>query len=477
MTRILAIDQGTTSTRAVAVDEAGNTAVLAAAEHRQIYPRRGWVEHDPLELLANVTSCLEAADGSVSAVGLDNQGESCLAWDRRTGAPASPVIVWQDERTAAETDRLRAGGAESLTLARAGLPLDPYFSASKLGWILREIPEARALAQAGRLCLGTTDAFFRHRLSGRFETDVATASRTSLMDLATCTWDAGLCALFGVPEDCLPAITPTAGDLGTLPHRDLPLAASIVDQQAALRGHGCAAPGEAKITFGTGAFALAIAGPDVPEAGGGPLPTVAWTGADGRPLYALDGGIHTAAAALNWARGLGLFGEWSEIAGFDRPPAVSRGLVFVPALAGLACPHWDRRAKGAWFGMTLDTGPLDLVQAVLEGVAFRAAEVIAAMEAQRPLSPRISIDGGLTRNPWFCRFLADCLGREVRVSAEPEKTALGTAALAAEAVGAPIALRPDAEILEPRLQPPDWAGRFAAAREFAQGFGTVGAAP
>jgi glycerol kinase len=468
--RVLAVDQGTTSTRAILVDDESRTEVVAAIPHRQIYPQPGWVEHDPDELLANVAAAVALA-GDAVAVGLDNQGESCLGWNRRTGEAVSPVIVWQDERTAPDTGRLRAEGAEALTLTRAGLPLDPYFSASKMGWILREVPEARRLAAAGELCLGTTDAFFRHRLTGRFETDAATASRTSLMDLATCQWDADLCALFGVPQDALPAITATAGPLGEIGARSLPLSASLVDQQAALRGHGCADRGQAKITFGTGAFVLAVAGLDLPAAGSGPLPTVAWTGEGGRPVYALDGGVYAAAAALNWARDLGLFAEWDEIAGFDRPPAISRGLAFVPALAGLACPHWDRAAKGAWMGMTLDTGPRDLVQAVLEGVAFRTAEVVAAMDAVSPISAPISIDGGMTRNAWFCQFLADALGREVVVSDEPELTALGTAMLAAEGIGRRIERAPSGTRLSPRPTPADWAATFAAARDAVQRFG------
>jgi glycerol kinase len=468
--RVLAVDQGTTSTRAVLVDDRGRAEVVAAIPHRQIYPHPGWVEHDPDELLANVASAVALA-GDARAVGIDNQGESCLAWNRRSGRPVSPVIVWQDERTADDCARLRASGAEALTLARTGLPLDPYFSASKLGWLLREIPEARRLAASGELCLGTTDAFFRHRLTGRFETDVATASRTSLMDLATCAWDDELCALFGVPVEALPRITPTSGELGEIGDRGLPLSASIVDQQAALRGHGCADRGAAKITFGTGAFVLAVAGPDLPPAQGGPLPTVAWTGAGGRPVYALDGGVHAAAAALNWARGLGLFADWDEIADFDRPPAISRGLAFVPALAGLACPHWDRAAKGAWMGMTLDAGPRDLVQAVLEGVAFRTAEVVAAMDAVLPIAAPVSIDGGMTRNRWFCQFLADALGREVRVSDEPELTALGTATLAAEGIGAVIAPPPGGARLSPRDVPPSWAETFTEARTAVQAFG------
>ncbi|MEM1429999.1 MAG: FGGY family carbohydrate kinase [Pseudomonadota bacterium] len=466
--RILAIDQGTTSTRAVVVEEDGARHLAAAIQHRQIYPRPGWVEHDAEELIANIRACIAAAGAEIAAVGLANQGESCLAWHRETGEALGPVIVWQDERTAHVTDRLRAEGGEALTFERAGLPLDPYFSASKLAWLLDYLDGARRLAAAGNLCLGTTDAFFRHRFTGRFETDVATASRTSLMNLETCAWDQDLCALFGVPLECLPVLTPTAGALGEV--SGLPLTASIVDQQAALRGHGCAAPGEAKITFGTGAFVLAVAGPETPPAGCGALPTIAWQRAGDRPTYALDGGLHAAAAALNWARGLGLFSEFGEINAFDRPPAISRGVVFVPALAGLACPHWDRGAKGAWLGMGLDTDRRDLVQAVLEGVAFRTAEVLRAMESVCEIRAPVSIDGGMTANPWFCQFLADCIGRDVAVSVDPELTVMGTAALAAEGAGLPFAPVREARIIAPRPQPDAWVSAFTSAREHIQGY-------
>jgi glycerol kinase len=468
---ILAIDQGTTSTRAVEVREDGDLRVLHAAAHRQIFPRPGWVEHDPEELLANIAAGLAASAGA-DAVGLANQGESCLAWDAVTGAPASPVIVWQDERTAGETEALRASGAEELTLARAGLPLDPYFSASKLGWLLRNNAEAQELARRGRLRLGTTDAWFRQRLTGRCATDATTASRTSLMNLATCTWDAELCALFGVPIEALPEIGPTAGDLGDI--ADRPFTASVVDQQAALAGHGCSAPGDAKITFGTGAFVLAIAGAGVPTSGRGPLPTVAWHRSGEAPVYALEGGVYSAAAALNWSRDLGLFSDWEDIGAFDVPPAVSRGLVFVPALAGLACPHWDRRAKGAWMGMGLETGARDLVQSVLEGVAFRTAEVLLAIEAQISLSGALSIDGGMTRNPWFCQFLADTLGKCLLVSREPELTALGTARLAAEGRGRRIDRSVAGRIVEPGAQPPEWFATFRQAGQLVRAFGSHG---
>jgi glycerol kinase len=465
---VLAIDQGTTSTRAVEVSEDGRARVLAALTHRQIYPRAGWVEHDPLELLANVEACLAA--GAAEVVGLDNQGESCLAWDAETGEPVSPVIVWQDERTADVTERLRAEGAEALTLARAGLPLDPYFSASKMGWIVANVPEAAALVRRGRLRLGTTDAWFRQRLTGRCETDPTTASRTSLMALASCTWDAELCALFGVPVEALPAIAPTTGALGEIGRGRL--TASVVDQQAALRGHGCAAPGEVKITFGTGAFVLAVAGDALPPAGAGPLPTVAWAKAGERPTYALDGGVYAAGAAVNWARSLGLFREWTEIDDFGEP-VIARGLAFVPALAGLACPHWDRRARGAWMGMALDTTPRDLAQAVLEGVALRTAEVVDAMEAVLPVAAPVSVDGGMTKNRWFCGFLADALGREIVVSEEPETTALGTAMLAAEGAGRRIRRRSGGTRIAPRPQPPEWRARFGEARALVQAYGAA----
>ena len=471
---ILAIDQGTTSTRAFEARDDGSARVLHAVEHRQIHPRPGWVEHDPEELLGNIGTCL-AAGPDADAVGLDNQGESCLAWDAVTGAPVSPVIVWQDERTSPDTERLRAEGAEAMTLERAGLPLDPYFSASKLGWILRNIPEARELARRGRLRLGTTDAFFRQRLTGRCETDPTTASRTSLMNLATCEWDRELCDLFGVPMEALPDIAPTLGDLGEIAGRQF--AASIVDQQAALVGHGCGAPGDAKITFGTGAFVLAVAGSVPPTAGSGPLPTVAWQRRGEAAVYALEGGVYTAAAALNWIRDLGLFSEWSDISAFDRSPAVSRGLVFVPALAGLACPHWDRGAKGAWMGMALETGPRDLVQAALEGVAFRTAEVVRSIEARVALSPTISIDGGMTRNPWFCQFLADCLGKRLLVSNEPELTALGTARLAAQGIGRDHDRPLSGNAVEPRAQPPEWLDTFAEASSLVRAFGRRGKKP
>lgn len=476
--RTLAIDQGTTSTRALAVDADGQARIIHSVPHRQSYPAPGHVEHDPEELIGNLRACLEAAgkSGMSGAVGLANQGESCLAWNSETGQAIGPAIVWQDNRTSAALAGLR--GHADYVMQRAGLPLDAYFSASKLGWIMRNIPQAQELHAAGKLRLGTTDAFFRDRLTGRFETDPTTASRTSLMDLATCKWDPELCRIFGVPIDALPAICPTTGDLGAISGTRFTLRASIVDQQAALYGHGCRRAGDTKITFGTGAFALSVAGPELKRTQGGPLPTVAWHRVGEAPTYALDGAVYAASSALNWARGLGLFAQFDDINSFCAEPAAARGLVFVPALSGLACPHWDRRAKGAWMGLGLETTSLDMVQAVLEGVAFRMADVIAAMDRQQPVSARVSIDGGMSGNPYFGQFLSDVLGREIIVSQEPELTAMGAAMLAAQTMGENIGPDQAGTLISPQGSGADLLTTFHAALVSVQGFGAAtGAKP
>ena len=432
---VLAIDQGTTSTRAILVDDDGQHRIICAVEHQQIYPQPGWVEHDPEELIRNIHTCIERSGENVSAIGIANQGESCLAWDATTKKPMTPVIVWQDNRTQDTIDQLKASGAELLVQEKTGLPLDSYFSASKLAWIIKHVPATQTRLQQGKLRLGTTDAFFLDRLTGRHVCDITTASRTSLMNLATGQWDSELCELFGVPIDALPQIVPTTGDFGLvhINSRSIPITASVVDQQASLYGHGCREPGAAKMTFGTGAFALTLTGTEIcraPERG--LLPTVAWQRADTAPVYALDGGVYCASSAINWARSLGLFNHFEEINQFSTASAIERDLVFVPALTGLACPHWDRRAAGLWIGLSLNTKPTDMMQAILEGIAFRAAEVITAMNDFVPITGALSIDGGMSANPYFCQFLADVLNREVKVQKLSELTALGTALLAAQ---------------------------------------------
>lgn len=465
--RVVAIDQGTTSTRALALGPDGRLQPILSLPHAQTTPAPGHVEQDAEELLANVRRCLDAAGADV--IGLSNQGETCLAWDARDGRPFGPAISWQDDRTSGTTADLERDGAGPLVMSRAGLPLDPYFSASKLGWMLREMPGVADAAKNGHLRLGTTDAFFRDRLTGRFQTDVATASRTSLMNLARGEWDPDLCALFGVPMAALPAITPTSGDLGTLPG-GARLAASIVDQQAALYGHGCRKPGETKVTFGTGAFAQCVTGGLVAPGASGVLPTVAWQ-ADGGPVtYALDGGVYAAASAVNWAKGLGFFDDYAQISSFAGA-AIDRGLAFVPSLVGLGCPHWNRAARGAWLGLGIGDVKADLMQALLEGVALRTIEVLAAMAALQPVAGRLSIDGGLSRNPYFTGFLADTLGRNLFLSDEPELTAAGLAHMAASAAGVPVAEAHPGRILKANpVSGADRLTRFAAARQAVEGY-------
>ncbi len=446
--RVAAIDQGTTSTRVLVADTDGALDIACAVAHQQFHPHPGWVEHDPEELLANIRRCLEAA-GTIDAIGIDNQGESCLAWDAQTGMALSPVIVWQDNRTADAVSRLKGKGAASLTLSRAGLPLDAYFSASKLAWIINNIPAAKSAMDGGRLRLGTTDAFFLDRLAGTFATDVTTASRTSLMNLETGKWDRDLCDLFGVPIACLPEIRPTVADYGRV--NGVPVTAAVVDQQAALFGHGCRKPGDAKITFGTGAFALAVTGDEIARAPEkGLLPTVAWA-IDGRMTYAVDGGVYDAGSAVEWARRIGLVSDLEQdLDWFEAPPAIDRGVVFVPALSGLACPHWDRTAASLFLGMSAATTQADLRQALLEGIALSAADVIDAMHGHVAIRGSIAIDGGLARSRYFSQFLADMIGRDVVVADFDERTAFGTAKLAA--LGAGIVL-PDPKTASSTFSP------------------------
>ena len=429
---VLAIDQGTTSTRAMVLDDGGFAKISRVIEHRQSYPQPDWVEHDPEELITNIRSCIESCN-DISAIGIANQGESCLAWNADTGAAISPIIVWQDNRTHLAIENLKANGLQSLVQDKTGLPLSPYFSASKFAWIIQHIPEAKALLRQGRLRLGTTDAFFLDRLGGTFVTDITTASRTSLMNLVTGQWDPELCELFGVPIEALPQIVPTTGDFGAAKSQGkrIPITASIVDQQASLYGHGCSVVGDAKITFGTGAFALMLTGNEcmrAPEQG--LLPTIAWQLDGAAPVYALEGGVHCAGSALNWAKSLGLFSDFSHINQFDAVPAIERNLTFVPALTGLACPHWDTSAAGLWIGLSLDTTPSDMVQAVIEGIAFRVSEVVGKMSSFAQIRTPISIDGGMASNPYFCQFLSNVLDRDVQVPQFGELTAYGTAILA-----------------------------------------------
>ena len=428
MKRILAIDQGTTATKSYILDTNGNFQYCSTVEHRQIYPRPGWVEHEAEALLGNIQKSIDS-EQNIHAIGIDNQGETVIVWDGASGRPVYNAIVWQDRRTAGFIDDLKAQGAERLTLERAGLPLDPYFSASKLRWILKNVPRAAKLLKEDRLKLGTSDSFFIHRLTGEYITDVTTASRTSLMNLATCNWDPELCELFEIPIEILPPIKPTTAHFGvvTSKGRQIPITASVVDQQAALLGHGCDRAGRIKMTFGTGVFALANVGEQIQsDHDSGILSTVAWQLADGKPVYAIDAGVYNAGSAVNWAKNLGLFEEFSDIDEFVKPAAISRKLVFVPALSGLACPFWDRSAAGLWLGMSLETTKADLIQAVLEGIALRSAQLLHAISRLAGEHSRLSVDGGLINNSYFCQFLADITHCEIMVPAIADITAFGT---------------------------------------------------
>lgn len=472
----LAIDQGTTSTKAYRGEAGVPPTMVGALAHRQIHPRPGWVEHDPRELLGHIRALIEAGGGA-SRLGLANQGETVVAWDARTKRPLANAIVWQDERTRDVTDRMRADGAESVTLARAGLPLDPYFSATKLRWLLDHADGAGALRRAGRLRLGTSDSFFLDSLTGTFATDPSTASRTSLLDLRTLRWDPALCELFGVPIECLAEIRPTVGDFGQLPGGGA-VVANVVDQQASLFGHDCRGPGDIKITFGTGGFALGLTGAaPVMDGDAGLVPTVAWRIGEQAPQYALDGGILTAGAALDWLRGVGLLDAFADLDRLTVGSAAASGLFFVPAQAGLGCPYWDRAARGGWIGIGLDTPRDHLACAVLEGIALRAVQVTGAFARTTgcPVS-RISIDGGVSRSRYFTRFLAAALGQPISVADTADLTAVGLLRLCdaggldrrqasgGEATGEWRVVEPDSRL------PADLHARFAAAVERTRGW-------
>ncbi len=476
--RYAGIDQGTTSTRIKIVEENGTFSDPFSVEHRQIYPKQGWVEHDPEELIRNIRTCLDQV-GVISAFGIDNQGESVVAWDAETGKPICNVIVWQDARTQSDTERLKAEGNEPWVQERCGLPLDPYFSASKMGWIMKNVPDAKRLLAQGRLRLATTDAFFLDRLCGVYATDYNTASRTALLNLQTLEWDAELCALFGVPIEALPPIHSTTGVFGHCMVNGVstPLSASIVDQFAGLYGHGCRNPGDAKATFGTGAFMQALSGTERPACGdSGLLPMLAWKFPGEKAVFGLDGGVYNAVSAINWARGLGMFSSFEEINHFAKPPAILRDIVFVPALSGLGCPYWDRTGAAAWTGMSLDTDRSDMMQAMIEGIAFRSASVILAMDSISPVGSRISIDGGMSVNPYFQQFLANLLNRDIVVPANRELSVYGMALLARRGVGntTPLPTSGTETVVSPKPVPfAEMMARFTDIVERNRGLRTV----
>ncbi|WP_058909865.1 glycerol kinase [Entomohabitans teleogrylli] len=435
--RYAAIDQGTTGTRVVVFSEDGRYVSPAAIPHKQLTPNPGWVEHDALEILRNIRACLGKCD-VVDAIGLGHQGESIVAWDARSGQPLYNAIIWQDQRTESTIRQLKADGVEAMVQCRSGLPLDTYFSASKMGWVMKNVPGARELARRGQLRMGTMDSFFLFHLCGVHATDYNSASRTSLFNIHTLTWDEELCRLFEVPLSALPEVRDNIGHFGEVCYEGnrTPLTACIVDQFGGTYGHGCMEPGQMKITFGTGAFLQSITGRQVPDAdGSGLLPTLCWKFPGEAPVYGLDGGVYNAASAINWARKIGLFSDFDEFNHFPAQSAIARGLAFVPALSGLACPYWDRSAAGVWAGLSLETTRQDMLQSILEGIAVRAAEVIYAMDRVRPVGETISVDGGLSANRYFKQFLATLIQKRIVAPANREMTAQGVALLARKGLG------------------------------------------
>ena len=447
---MIAIDAGTTGVRSRAVFTDGRPAVASYREFTQHYPAPGWVEHDALEIWSAVVDTLntvvaEVGADDVRAIGITNQRETVLAWNRSTGAPYGSAIVWQDRRTAERCDELRAAGHLPLVRERTGLVLDPYFSGTKAEWLLtnRDIPIDDDLA------IGTIDAWIIWNLTGGaghpgsvFATDITNASRTMLCDIRSRTWDPELCALLHVPLSALPTIVPSSGRIGVTASAagipgDLPISGVAGDQQAALFGQACVQPGMAKNTYGTGSFVLLNVGDVCPEPTEGMLTTVAWTLADGTTHYALEGSIFVTGAAIQWLRdGLNVIDDAAETGPLAESVADTGGVYVVPAFAGLGSPWWDPYARGTIVGITRGTGRAELTRAVVESMAYQTRDVVDAMVAASG-TPVIDlrVDGGASVMDLLCQLQADQLGVTVQRPADQETTALGAAFLAGLAEG------------------------------------------
>lgn len=474
---ILALDEGTTSTRAVAFDLGGQIVASAGAPLSQYFPTPGWVEHDAAEIWERTIACARMVAEKVgveriAAIGLTNQRETVVFWDRTTGEPLANAIVWQDRRTAPLCDRLRAEGREPDVQRRTGLLLDPYFSASKISWALENWPVVRAAADDGRLAIGTVDSYLLFRLTGGavHATDATNAARTLLMDLASCHWDEALLQLFGVPAAALPVIVDSVGTLGTtdLLGRPIPITGCAGDQQAAAIGQGCIEPGLVKATYGTGTFVLAHAGKEVPRSEHRLLATVAWRQA-GEVAYALEGSIFVAGSAVQWLRdGLGIVASAEETEALASSVPDCGGVHFVPAFAGLGAPHWRADVRGVIAGLSAGTTRGHIVRACLEAMSHQTADLLDAFAADGVTPQRLRVDGGMVANNWLCQDLADMLGITVERPRVIETTALGAAMLAAVGAGHFASLRqaqsmwqPD-RLFEPSLPPDRRAERRTA---------------
>jgi len=437
MKYLLGIDQGTTQTTAVIVNEFGEMVEKNSAQLPARFPQAGWVEQDPLDIVRTVKeACVPLLDKyDIAAVGFDNQGETFVLWDKDTGQPVTPAIVWQDTRGESVCKALAAGVDLNGLRQKTGLLLDSYFSAPKLKWVFENYPEIRVRAHAGKLKFGTTETWVIWSLTnGNYHvTDPSTASRTLLFDMNCFEWDDELLALFDVPRSMLPAVKPSAGLIGEVDFgngRLLPLHALLVDQQAALFGQACFNAGEMKCSFGTGSFLLMNIGDKPRLSDNGLLTTVGWN-FDGHTAYAFDGGIFVTGSAVQWLRDNLKVIPDSAASNEAANRSTDPGVVVVPALQGLAAPHWRTDVRGAMFGLNRSTTSDDIVRATLDGIACRVYEVVTAMSqdaGQAP--PHLKVDGGPSGNPHLMQMIADLLNLEVRVSAALEATAIGIANLA-----------------------------------------------
>ena len=450
MTHLIAIDQGTTSTRAIVFDAKLALIATAQQELRQIYPAPGWVEHDPEEIWASVVATVRGAmtkagvnAKDVAGIGITNQRETTIVWDRSTGKPIHNAIVWQDRRTADACATLRAAGHESAVAGKTGLLLDPYFSATKISWLLDKVKGARAAAEQGRLAFGTVDSFLLWRLTGgkTHATDATNAARTMLFDIVRAEWDRDLARMFDIPAGLLPDVRDCASDYGETVLELFGGAIRILgiagDQQAAAIGQGCFTPGMMKSTFGTGCFALLNTGSERVRSRTRLLTTIAYR-LGGEQTYALEGSIFIAGAAVQWLRdGLRIIGKASEADALAKKADPVEQVYLVPAFVGLGAPHWDAEARGALFGLTRNSGPAEIAQAALESVGYQTRDLLEAMRADWPAAADtvLRVDGGMTASGVTMQFLADILGAPVDRPVIMETTALGAAYLAGYQAG------------------------------------------
>jgi glycerol kinase len=447
MAYILALDQGTTSSRAIVFAHDGSVRSVAQQEFKQIFPQPGWVEHDATEIWATQSGVMHEAlakagvrAADIVAIGITNQRETTVVWDRESGRPIANAIVWQDRRTADMCDELRAAGKAALIAGKTGLVIDAYFSGTKLKWLLDHVPGARERAKRGELAFGTIDSWLIYNLTGgrAHVTDASNASRTLLFDIRRGEWDDELLALFDVPRSVLPRVVASSGVCAqtSLDGVEVPIAGIAGDQQAALFGQACLSPGLAKNTYGTGCFLLMNTGTEAVASRNNLVTTVAWQ-RDGALDYALEGSVFIAGAVVQWLRdGLQIIRSASEVEALARRVEDNGGAYFVPAFAGLGAPHWDAYARGAVFGLTRGTNASHLARAALESIAYQSADVLDAMQKDASLAlSELRVDGGAAANDLLMQFQADVLGVPVVRPQVLETTALGAAYLAGLAVG------------------------------------------